>query len=109
MRAIQMLNPQMGAGVAANPGIPAFNQAQPQALPQPGAPQLGNDPQAVARNVVNVLHAALGSVRDPEHQAAYATALTSLTKLLASNEKEQHQALAGKLSPKLMARAYAQT
>lgn len=87
---IQHAQPPVGPGM---PGAPA-----PAASPQ--GPQ--NDRQ-VAVDAAEHLHAAVAATVDPQLRVALATALAALTKYLANDQKEQHQALAGKLSPRLMA------
>lgn len=69
--------------------------------PAPAAPS-GGDSQ-IAKVAAAHLHDALAQVRDPQLQATLSNALAALTKYLAADQKEQHQAMAGKLSPRLMA------
>lgn len=62
--------------------------------------------KANVEKVIAVLHAAIAGAQDAQLKATYASALQALTKYLATDEKETHAAMGGKLSPKIMARAY---
>jgi len=77
------------------------------AIPPAPQPDAGASDKQSAERVVQVLHAALGATQDAQLKSTYASALQALTKYLAADEKEVHAALGGKLSPRIMAKAYA--
>jgi hypothetical protein len=64
-----------------------------------------NDKQ-VAEQAAQHLLAFAAHATDPALKAVFSNALSSLHKYLAQDEKEHQQALQGKMSPKLMARAH---
>lgn len=76
--------------------------------PNPGTPPNmgGGSDREIVQHAVQMLHQALGQIHDTEYKAHFAQALATFTKALAADQKEQHQAMAGKLSPRVMARAY---
>lgn len=85
--------------------MPASGPTPPSA-PMPGA-STGSDRQ-VAMDASHQLLQATAQAHDPALKASFATALAALHKWLAADDKEHHQALAGKLSPRLMAQAHGQ-
>jgi hypothetical protein len=76
----------------------------PAGLPVP--PQGGNSDRQIADTAAQHLLQAAGQAQDPALKAAFSTAVSALHKYLANVDKEHHQALAGKLSPRLMAQAH---
>lgn len=83
----------------------------PPAAPVPGstpsAPSgaSGND-RSLAEHVSQILIQASHQASDPALAASFSQALSALHKYIAQDEKEHQQALQGKMSPKLMARAH---
>lgn len=59
--------------------------------------------RGIAQLTAAHLNHAVAITQDPELKAHLATALATLQKYLASDAKEQQQALQGKMSPKIMA------
>lgn len=87
------------------PGSPSGGPAaapMPSAAPAPG----GQADRQIVSHASQQLMAAMAQVHDPALKASFSTALAALHKWLAQDDKEHQQALAGKLSPKLMARAH---
>jgi hypothetical protein len=60
----------------------------------------------VAESAAQTLLAATAHANDPALKAAFSTALAALHKYIVQDDKEHHQAVAGKLSPRLMAQAH---
>jgi hypothetical protein len=98
----------MGGGLPPGPAGPP-----PAGLPSPmpggpSGPPSGPPPgdRQIASTAAEHLLAAAGQAHDPALKAAFSTAVSALHKYLAGMDKEHHQALAGKLSPRLMAQAH---
>lgn len=89
-------------GHAGLPPVITRPAAAPPGPPSPGSSSGGSDRQ-VAQQEAQQLSAAIDQAHDPQLQAVLSAALTALHKYLAMDQKEQHQAMAGKLSPRLMA------
>lgn len=70
-----------------------------------GPPQGGSD-REVADTAAQHLLEATRQANDPTLKAALSVALAALHKYTAQIDKEHHQALGGKLSPRLMAQAH---
>jgi hypothetical protein len=96
-------------------GLPSqIGGAQP--FPMPPSAQLpgmntassntGGSDRQVAQSAEQHLLAAASSVHDPQLKAVFSTALAALHKYLVMDQKEHQQALAGKLSPRIMANAH---
>jgi hypothetical protein len=81
-------------------GLPATISHAP--APQPAQGGGGGDTQ-LAKVAAAHIHDALAQTHDPTLQAEFSKMLAQLTKYIANDQKEQHQAMAGKLSPRLMA------
>jgi hypothetical protein len=77
------------------PGPPGLSQTGP-----------GGGDRQIAETAAEHLIAAASQVKDPTLKAAFTSAASVLHKYLAGVDKEHHQALAGKLSPRLMAQAH---
>jgi len=85
---------------------PAQGAAQPaQMPPSAGSASQANDRQ-VAEQAAHHLLAFSASAKDPSLKALFSQCLAALHKYLAQDDKEQQQALQGKVSPRLMARAH---
>lgn len=80
--------------------------AAPMPPEAPRAPSGGASDTAIAKTVEQHLIEAVQAIRDPALKATFSTAINALHKYLAQDQKEHEQALGGKLSPKLMARAH---
>lgn len=93
-----------GAGAGGPPGPPGL-MGLPPGGPNDGSSGGGSD-RSVAETAAHQLLAATHQASDPGLKASFATALAALHKWLANDDKEHHQALAGKLSPRLMAQAH---
>src|ERR1044071_7188151 len=82
------------------PGGGIGGAAPAQAPPPAGIAQQalsgGNDKQNAER-VIQVLHAAIAGAQDVALKSTYANALSALTKYLATDQKETHAAMGGKL------------
>lgn len=89
---VQAGGPPPGPGPIAGPG--------PAAGPPPS--HSGGDAQ-LAQRYEQMLVQASGQATDPQLKQVFSTCLAALHKYLAMNQKEQHQAMQGKLSPRLMA------
>jgi hypothetical protein len=76
--------------------------AGPQAQSQGGS----SDDLQVAQQASQHLLSFAAHATDPALKALFSQCLNALHKYLAQGEKEHHQALQGKLSPKLMSRAH---
>lgn len=85
---------------------PAAGGGQPAQMP----PSAGSAPQAndrqVAQQAAQHLLAFAAHATDPALKALFSQCLAALHKYLAQDDKEQQQALQGKVSPRLMARAH---
>jgi hypothetical protein len=68
--------------------------------------QGGDSDQAVASSAAQHLLEATSQAHDPALKVAFATALAALHKYIAQSQKEHHDAMAGKFSPRLMAQAH---
>lgn len=99
---LQALLAHIGGGQPGQSGPPA--QA-PQAPPSPSAAG-GQGDANVADHAAQMLLQAVAAVTDPELKAALTSAAATLHKFVAADQKEQHQALAGKMSPRMMAKSY---
>ena len=92
-------------------GLPTqIGGAVPAPLP-PSAPMPGGGGQSdahVARMAEQQLLAAAHAAKDPALKATFSTALAAIHKYLAQDQKEHQQALQGKFSPKIMAKASGQ-
>ena len=101
------MNPVLAALMQAangHAGLPAqIGGAQPAQMPP--AAGSANDKQ-VAQHAEQILLSAASTASDPELKALFSQCLSALHKYLAQDQKEQHQALQGKMSPRLMARAH---
>lgn len=86
-------------------GAPPTAQASPMGLP-PRGPVTGTNDRGVVGHAEQQLMAAMAQVHDPALKASFSVALAALHKWLAQDDKEHQQALAGKLSPRLMAQAH---
>ena len=91
-------------------GLPAqIGGAQPAQMPPaaqlPGAAPSQNDRQ-IAEQAAQTLLAAAHAAKDPALKASFSQALAALHKYIAQDQKEHQQALQGKMSPRLMARAH---
>ena len=75
-------------------------------LLQSAPSQPATSDREVAEQTAHALTAAIAAVKDPQLKAALSNALSALHKYVMGVEKEQHQALAGKLAPRVMAQAY---
>ena len=73
--------------------------------PSAGSGAQSND-QQVAQQASQHLLAFAAHATDPALKALFSQCLAALHKYLAQGEKEHQQALQGKMSPKLMARAH---
>jgi hypothetical protein len=60
----------------------------------------------VAQQAAQHLLAFAAHATDPALKAVFSTALAALHKYLAQDDKEQHAALQGKVSPRLLSRAH---
>ena len=105
------MNPVLAALMQAahgHAGLPAqIGGAQPaQMPPAAGSAQGGGADHEVAQQAAHALLGATAQASDPALKALFTQCLAALHKYLAQDQKEQHQALQGKLSPKLMARAH---
>lgn len=60
----------------------------------------------IAEHASQMLLAAAHQASDPALKASFSQALAALHKYIAQDEKESQQALQGKMSPKIMARAH---
>ena len=89
------------AQVTMAPGAPT--QGTPAQAP-PSGPQ-SNDRQVAEQASQHIL-AFAAHASDPALKALFSQCLAALHKYLAQDDKEQQQALQGKMSPKLMARAH---
>lgn len=78
---------------------PAVSTDGPPAAPSGG----GGSDRDVADTAAQQLLAATHQASDPELKASLATALAALHKYIVGVEKEHHQAMAGKFSPRMMA------
>lgn len=83
----------------------AMPAPMPGAAPAIAAGGSGGDRQ-VAQSAEQHLLAAASTVHDPQLKAVFSTALAALHKYLVMDQKEHQQALAGKLSPRIMANAH---
>jgi hypothetical protein len=92
--------PGPGGGVPAGPA-PAI------AAPGGGSPPSGggDSDQSIAAHAAQQLLQAISQAHDPALKASLANALTALHKYTAQAQKEHHDALAGKFSPRLMAQS----
>ena len=88
-------------------GLPPSVTMAPGAQP-PDAPQSAgsSDDLQVAQQASQHILAFAASATDPALKALFSQCLAALHKYLAQADKEHHQALQGKLSPKLMSRAH---
>lgn len=84
------------------PGTPA---QMPDQAPQ-GPPKDSGGDRQIAEQAAHALLAATSQSSDPALKALFTQCLAALHKYLVQDDKEQHQALQGKFSPKLMARAH---
>jgi hypothetical protein len=75
----------------------------PPAAPLPGAG--GASDTQIAKTAEQHLMAAVQAIKDPALKATLSTAIAALHKYLAQDEKEHQQALQGKFSPRIMAKA----
>ena len=92
--------PGMGGGVPAGPA-PA-SHAPAGVMPPSGG---GDSDQQVASIAAQHLLEATSQAHDPALKVAFATALAALHKFIAGAQKEHHDALGGKFSPRLMAQS----
>jgi glycine cleavage system aminomethyltransferase T len=81
----------------------AVSAPMPPAAALPGGG--GMSDTQVAKTAEQHLMAAVQAAHDPTLKATFSTALAALHKYLAQDEKEHQQALQGKFSPKIMAKA----
>lgn len=73
--------------------------------PAPAASAGSGSDKQVAEQQAEQLTAAINHTKDPQLQAVFSSALSALHKYLAQDQKEVHQAMGGKMSPRIMARA----
>jgi len=85
---------------------PADGGGQPAQMPPSANSGSQSNDRQVAQQAAQHLLAFAAHATDPALKAVFSSALASLHKYLAQDDKEQHQALAGKMSPRLMARAH---
>lgn len=103
-------------GWAARTGLPLLPGVANRTAAPPAAPLRPVDippaqfsPQTdanLAHTMSQHLASALAAVRDPELRQSLATAMATLHKYVAGVEKEHQDALAGKVSPRLLRHAY---
>jgi len=86
-------------------GIPA---PMPPAAPLPGAGGGGQSDTQLAKSAEQHLMQMVQAVHDPTLKATFSTAIAALHKYLAQDQKEHQQALQGKFSPRIMAKASGQ-
>lgn len=91
-----------GGGHPIGGAIPA---QMPPAATLPGSAGGGQSDTAIAKDAATHLLALAHAAHDPALKATFSTALAALHKYLAQDEKEHQQALQGKFSPKIMAKA----
>jgi len=87
------------------PGAPQGDAQPAQMPPSAGSGAQSNDRQ-VAQQAAQHLLAFASSAKDPALKALFSQCLAALHKYLAQDDKEQQQAMQGKLSPRLMSRAH---
>ena len=100
---------QIGGPPAPTGGIPAGLPSSTPGFGVAGSgapPQGGGSDRSIAETAAQHLLAATSQAHDPELKAAFSVALAALHKYIAGIDKEHHQALGGKLSPRLMAQAH---
>jgi hypothetical protein len=86
---------------------PAQSGAQPaQSPPSPQSSGAQGGDRQVAEQASQHILAFAAHATDPALKAVFSSALASLHKYLAQDAKEHQQALQGKMSPRLMARAH---
>jgi hypothetical protein len=76
----------------------------PPAAPAPGGGGGASD-TSIAKTAEQHLIAAVQAIHDPALKATFSTAIAAIHKYLAQDQKEHQQALQGKFSPKIMAKA----
>jgi hypothetical protein len=89
-------------------GVPA---PMPPAAPLPGAGASGGGGQSdtqLAKSAEQHLMQMVQAIHDPALKATFSTAIAALHKYLAQDQKEHQQALQGKFSPRIMAKATGQ-
>jgi hypothetical protein len=79
--------------------------------PAPASPPSGSSvgsgsDRQIAEQAAQQLLVAAHHAQDPALKASFSTALAALHKYIAQDDKEHQQALAGKMSPRIMARAH---
>jgi hypothetical protein len=74
--------------------------------PLAGGPPSGGSDHQVATEAAQHLLQATAEAHDPALKQSLSVALAALHKYLAQIDKEHHQAMAGKLSPRMMAQAH---
>lgn len=89
---------------AGGPPEPPADAGEPPEPPSP--PSGGGDDATVARTAEQQLLQAVHSAQDPQLQQVLSTCLAAIHKYLAMDQKEQHQMMQGKMSPRLMAQSY---
>ena len=92
--------PDQGGGVPTGPA-PA-DPAPVGVMPPSGG---GDSDQQVASSAAQHLLEAISQAKDPSLKASLANALAALHKYHAAAQKEHHDAMAGKMSPRLMAQS----
>ncbi len=78
---------------------------QPQAPPPDSQQTEGREARALTQAIA-LLKIAMATEDSQQDKAVIATCVANLQKVLATEEKESHDALGGKLSPRAMAKAY---
>ena len=91
----------MAPGAQAGP-----SGAQPAQMPPSASSGSQSNDRQVAQQAAQHLLAFAAHATDPALKALFSQCLAALHKYLAQDDKEQQQALQGKLSPKLMSRAH---
>lgn len=96
------------AGAVPNPLAAVRNAASEISNPSNPMPAIENaaGDEGHASGVIAHLMAALQSARDPNLRESLSNALAAIHKHLAGYQKERQEALAGKLSPRLLAEAH---
>ena len=89
------------APMGPEPGLPP--SAPPPLSGEGSAPAQGGSDREVAETAAQHLLAATHQATDPALKAAFSQALAALHKYIVMDEKEHHQAMAGKFSPRMMA------
>lgn len=100
---MSMMMPPGDQFAAGPPGLQGGPFAAP---PEEGLEEAGGDPAELYRQILDLLAQARQSEDSEQDRLSLEKVSTLIQQLLADEEKEEDEAMAGKMSPSLLRRAY---